>query len=176
MAPSKRVLRVSVAGTPYTLEVDGDGSVTVPGRSDPLRVVRLDTSTFQVALGGRHLIVYLAVEGTQGWAFADGCVFEVNLAPDRPVATPAIDADRPLAAPMPATVLRVLVAPGQAVRQGDPLIVLEAMKMEVTLRAPRDGQVDTLACVDGDLVQPGAPLVTLKTQPPAAGHVSSTLA
>ena len=61
-------------------------------------------------------------------------------------------------------------------RQGDPLIVLEAMKMEVTLRAPRDGQVDTLACVDGDLVQPGAPLVTLKTQPPAAGHVSSTLA
>ena len=164
MAPSRRVLRVSVSVTTYTLEVDGDGSVTVPGHSDPLQVARLDASTFQVAVGGRRLIVYLAVEGTVGWAFADGCVFEVNLSPDRPAAAPAVDVDRPLAAPMPATVLSVLVAPGQTVRQGDPLIVLEAMKMEVTLRAPRDGQIETLTCADGDLVQPGAPLVTLKNQ------------
>ena len=81
--------------------------------------------------------------------------------------TPAFETDRPLTAPMPATVLRVLVEPGQAVRQGDPLIVLEAMKMEVTLRAPRDGQIETLACARGDLVQPEIPLVTLTHKPPS---------
>ena len=119
--------------------------------------------------------VYLAIEGTQGWAFVDGSVFELDLALDRPAPTPAFETDRPLTAPMPATVLRVLVEPGQAVRQGDPLIVLEAMKMEVTLRAPRDGQIETLACARGDLVQPEIPLVTLTHKPPSRARSSLRL-
>ena len=163
---SGHALRLSVAGTPYTLEVGSDGSVSVLGRSEPLHVVRLDASTFQIAVEGGQIRVYLAVEGTRGWAFADGYVFDLDLAPDS--SAPASDTDRPLTAPMPATVLRVLVEPGQAVRQGDPLVVLEAMKMEVTLRAPRDGQIETLACAPGDLVQPEIPLVTLVVEPPAA--------
>ena len=75
-----RVLRLSVAGTTYTLEVAGDRSVTVPGRSEPVQVVRLDASTFQVAVDGGQMRVYLAIEGTQGWAFVDGSVFELDLA------------------------------------------------------------------------------------------------
>ena len=168
-----RSFRLSVAGTTYTLEVDDDGSVTVPGRSESVQVVRLDASTFQVALDGGQVVVCLATEGTQGWAFADGYVFELDFTPDRSQA-PAIGLDRPLAAPMPATVLTVLVEAGQAVRQGDPLIVLEAMKMEVTLRAPRHGQIETLACAEGDLVQPDTPLVTLADEPPSTVHDSST--
>jgi 3-methylcrotonyl-CoA carboxylase alpha subunit len=63
---------------------------------------------------------------------------------------------------MPATVVRVLVSPGQAVTRGTPLILLEAMKMELPLRAPADGIVESLACADGDLVQPGVPLVRMR--------------
>ena len=159
--------RLSVAGTTYTVGINDDGSVTVAGYADPVPVVGLDASTFQVTLDGRQLLVYLAVEGTRGWAFAEGGVFELDLAPDRPTSTPTTDADRPLAAPMPATVLSVLVKPGQAVRQGDPLIILEAMKMELTLRAPCDSRIETLTCVDGDLVQPDVPLVTLTDERPA---------
>lgn len=164
---NRRALRLSVDGTTYELDADGDGSVTLPERAEPVQVTRLDASSFRVTLDGRQLLVYLAVHGTHGWAFADGCVFELDLAPDRPARAHAIDASRPLAAPMPATVLSVLVERGQTVRHGDPLILLEAMKMELTLRAPRDGQIDTLACADGDLVQPGTPLVTLTDRPPA---------
>ena len=173
MTPRGRSLRLSVAGMTHALEVSGDGSVRIPGRADSVQVVRLDASTFQVALDGGQVVVYLAIKGTRGWAFADGYVFELDLAPDRAQA-PAIDLDRPIAAPMPATVLTVLVEPGQAVRQGDPLIVLEAMKMEVTLRAPRNGQIETLACAEGDLVQPDTPLVSLTDAPPATVYDSST--
>ena len=62
-------------------------------------------------------------------------------------------------APMPATVTALNVAPGQSVAQGDVLIVLEAMKMELPLRSPRDGVIKTLNCRKGELVQPGVALL-----------------
>jgi len=67
-----------------------------------------------------------------------------------------------LASPMPATVAAIIVTPGQDVSQGDVLIMLEAMKMELPIKAPRDGRVKAVACNVGDLVQPGIPLVELE--------------
>ena len=49
-------------------------------------------------------------------------------------------------APMPGTVKRILAAPGTEVARGAPLLVLEAMKMEHTLRAPADGRLEALKC------------------------------
>jgi biotin carboxyl carrier protein len=66
-----------------------------------------------------------------------------------------------LSAPMPATVLRVLTAPGKSVRHGETLILLEAMKMELPLRAPQDGTVKEVLCEEGQLVQPGTILVEM---------------
>jgi acetyl/propionyl-CoA carboxylase alpha subunit len=66
-----------------------------------------------------------------------------------------------LSAPMPAVVRSVLVSAGDQVAAGDVLLVLEAMKMELPVRAPRAGVVQTIACRPGDLVQPGVPLVEL---------------
>jgi biotin carboxyl carrier protein len=66
-----------------------------------------------------------------------------------------------LTVPMPARVVKILVARGQAVQRGDTVITLEAMKMELPLRAPRDGTVRTIACAEGDLVQPGADLLEI---------------
>jgi 3-methylcrotonyl-CoA carboxylase alpha subunit len=64
-----------------------------------------------------------------------------------------------LTAPMPATVVRVDAAPGARVRRGDTLIILEAMKMELPIRAESDGVVKAIHCRAGELVQPGVPLV-----------------
>ena len=69
--------------------------------------------------------------------------------------------DDVLSAPMPATVTAVLVAPNTEVAAGDTLIRLEAMKMELAIRAPASGQVVAVHCAVGELVQPGRPLVTL---------------
>jgi biotin carboxyl carrier protein len=60
---------------------------------------------------------------------------------------------------MPATVIAVNVVPGQRVTSGDVLIVLEAMKMELPIKAPRDGVVKSVACRPRDLVKHGTALL-----------------
>ena len=66
-----------------------------------------------------------------------------------------------ISAPMPATVVKLLVKPGDAVKKGDTLVVLEAMKMELPLRAAGDATVTAVHCREGELVQPDAVLVEL---------------
>jgi 3-methylcrotonyl-CoA carboxylase alpha subunit len=66
-----------------------------------------------------------------------------------------------LSAPMPGRVVQLLVATGDAVNQGQPLIVIEAMKMEHTIAAPHDGVVETVRYAVGDLVEEGAELIAL---------------
>jgi 3-methylcrotonyl-CoA carboxylase alpha subunit len=61
----------------------------------------------------------------------------------------------------PGRLVRVLVGVGAAVTRGAPLVVIEAMKMEMTLKAPRDGVVESLRFAEGDLVTEGAELVVL---------------
>ena len=68
-------------------------------------------------------------------------------------------AGRNLFAPMPATVIKVHVKAGDAVKKGDVVIVLEAMKMELPLRALGDGVVSAVRCREGELVQADASLV-----------------
>jgi 3-methylcrotonyl-CoA carboxylase alpha subunit len=67
-----------------------------------------------------------------------------------------------LEAPMPGVVTRVLVSAGDAVRQGQPLVAIEAMKMEHVLRAPRDGRVRAVAVRKGEMVNGGAAVVELE--------------
>ena len=67
-----------------------------------------------------------------------------------------------LEAPMPGKVIAVKAAPGQAVKKGDELLVVEAMKMENAIRAPRDGTVRSVAARVGDMVGPGIVLVELE--------------
>jgi geranyl-CoA carboxylase alpha subunit len=69
-----------------------------------------------------------------------------------------------MAAPMPGLVLKISIGPGDDVRKGDPLIVLEAMKMEHQIVAARDGRVAAVHCTVGELVQPGVDLVSLEEE------------
>ena len=64
-------------------------------------------------------------------------------------------------APMPGTIMKVNVAPGQAVKKGDVLCVLEAMKMENDISAPQDGVVASVNVQKGASVQGEDVLVTL---------------
>ena len=70
-----------------------------------------------------------------------------------------------LTAPMPGRIVSVLVEPGESVREGQAVLVLEAMKMEHTLTAPADGTVEEVRFAPGDLVDEATELVVLAAPP-----------
>ena len=87
---------------------------------------------------------------------------------DGPTASPReAVGDRRLIAPLPAKVTRVLAGAGDRVRKGAPLVILEAMKMEITLTAPRDGVIESVRCVEGEMTAEGAELMALAEDEPA---------
>ena len=69
-----------------------------------------------------------------------------------------------LTAPMPGTVREVLVKTGQRVREGQPMMVLEAMKMEHQISAPEPGEVSSVFFKEGDRVDMGEILISIATQ------------
>jgi 3-methylcrotonyl-CoA carboxylase alpha subunit len=71
-------------------------------------------------------------------------------------------ADGRLTAPMPGKVVAVIASSGQQVRKGEPLVIMEAMKMEHTIAAPSDGLVEEVLYQVGDQVADGAPLLAFK--------------
>jgi len=89
------------------------------------------------------------------------------LSADSATRTGGADAAASLAAPMPGTLVRLLVREGEAVRAGQPLAVLEAMKMEHTVLAPYNGSVRRLPFAQGASVSGGAALVELTPDDPA---------
>jgi biotin carboxyl carrier protein len=66
---------------------------------------------------------------------------------------------------MPGVVLEVVVVPGAALKRGDPILILEAMKMRNTIRAPRAAVVVSVEVEAGQPVGPGDPLVRLGAAP-----------
>jgi biotin carboxyl carrier protein len=64
-------------------------------------------------------------------------------------------------ASMPGRVLKILVEPGQTVKAGDPLLLLEAMKIEHTFRGHLDGVVEAVYVKEGEMVAPGRNLVKI---------------
>ena len=110
--------------------------------------------------GDRQVRVAVATSSDATWVFVDGRVW--RLAQDSDRRRDKGRGDSSVMAPMPATVVAINTAPGTAVHEGDILIVLEAMKMELPVRAPRSGVVKAVHCAKGELVQPGVNLLEIE--------------
>lgn len=87
----------------------------------------------------------------------------VSAASAAPAAAPAaaLASGEVVKSPMPGNILKINVAPGQKVEEGDVLIVLEAMKMENEIVATKSGTVAQIAVSKGAVVETGAPLVVI---------------
>lgn len=154
--------RVSVGNREYVVDVSDD-QVTVDGkpiqasltplnsgglvllrkdnRARELHVMAQGNSAYAVMVNGRHLVAQVEKNNGKSRKTADG------------VKAGAINA------PMPGLVLDVLVKEGQRVDAGDPLVILESMKMQMQLRSPCSGQVEKIAVHNRLQVEKGTLLV-----------------
>jgi geranyl-CoA carboxylase alpha subunit len=125
-------------------------------------VTRIAKGVYRVEMDGHAEIVYVAGGPANCWAFWNGQAFRGVTAGGTQGGRSRGDVPQSLTAPMPATVRKIVVGPGTVVKKGETLILLEAMKMELPLRAPADGVVSRLLCEEGQLVQPDAVLLELR--------------
>ncbi len=146
----------------WAVEILANGEVRIAGHARPLTVSAIEPGVYAVCEEGRRTLVYATTNGTIHWAFADGRVFEFELERSDASRRGLRSGQDALTAPMPATVVKILVAPGQEVAASETVLVLEAMKMELPIRAPRHARVRAVLCREGELVQPGVPLVDLE--------------
>jgi acetyl/propionyl-CoA carboxylase alpha subunit len=144
------------------------GSVAPAERLAPMTnragVTALGNGVYRVEHDGRWEVVYVVGQPPDEWAFWNGHVYHGNLGEAHPEGVRSKSpqsAVQALSAPMPASVVKVLVTPGALVKKGDALIILEAMKMELPLRATGDATVKAVHCREGELVQPETVLVEL---------------
>ena len=129
--------------------------------------VTLNGRTYEVEVeAGKAMLLdeYEAIVPTAPVAAAPVAAAPVAAAPAAaaPAAAPAVTAaGETVSAPMPGTILKVNVTAGQAVKEGDLLVVLEAMKMENEIFAPKAGTVAQVLVNKGSSVDTGAALVVI---------------
>ncbi len=148
-------MKLSVDGAEVEAEVAGDTLVVRhAGREWRFQAEPLGSGRLRLRLRGEGLDRVVWASGTTVGAGGDVATVE------RVIARRGA-AGGGLRAPMPATVVRVLVELGASVEAGTPLVVLSAMKTEVVLRAPHAGTVAAVHAKAGETVEAGAVVVEL---------------
>ncbi len=140
--------RVEVGGRTYTVDVGriSDDSVTVT----------LDGRTYEVSIespvrvSSKTPVVHRTRE-----------IHSAASAPDRTARPGSVAGGGEVMAPLPGVILKVLVSKGDEVAAGQPVAVMEAMKMENEVEAPRGGTVTAVHVKEGESVLENAPIVTI---------------
>ncbi len=149
----------------FTVAIDR-GRVSVDGND--VSIVPAGRGEFRIE-GPRNTIAWAVASDGARWVFVEGSTYVLEATrPARPAAR-ARAHHAALTSPMPATVRRVNVAPGDRVERGDTLLILEAMKMELPVKAGAAGTVRAVHCREGELVQPGTELLELDDADELAG-------
>ncbi|MFT7027045.1 MAG: 3-methylcrotonyl-CoA carboxylase alpha subunit [Paracoccaceae bacterium] len=162
-APEARAVTLDAGDgpVPLTLSVLGGGRFTVTDAEGAFELALTDAPLRWSVDGGPRHRVTLARAGASVTVLTMGRATELTLPDPLLRAAEGAAATDVVRAPMPGLVKLVTVAAGDTVAPGDPMIVMEAMKMEHRLTAPRAGVVQELLCAVGAQVEDGAVLLRL---------------
>ena len=110
--------------------------------------LQLSAGEYVLRRDGRQTRCVVAGDGNERWVWIDGHVHHLQVESGGRGASAAVSADR-LTSPMPGLVLKVFVSPGDAVEARQVLVVLEAMKMQYEITAPRAGVIAQVPVAEG---------------------------
>ncbi|MGI2175698.1 sodium-extruding oxaloacetate decarboxylase subunit alpha [Shewanella ulleungensis] len=137
-----------------------DAFEPVPSADDLQVSADKGPQTYTVNVDGQSFVVEVS-EGGDISHIAPTSAAPAVSAPAQAAPAPAGDVKCTMSAPLSGNIFKVLVSTGQAVKAGEVLIILEAMKMETEIRAPQDGVIANLAVKQGDSVTVGSALLAL---------------
>ena len=162
---------VDIAGKTVDVDIDGD-KVRVDGEEVAARIADLPGTPIVLLTIGESVYRMAASRGESKGRYAlaaDGRRYDAEALDERTrairelsAATAGPSGPAPLTAPMPGLIVRINVAPGDRVKAGQGLVVMEAMKMENELRAVSAGTVKAIRVTPGTAVERGATLVELE--------------
>lgn len=141
----------------YVIEVDTAAQeVSLPDGQPLVRLIAAEGTRMALEQAGRRAVAYVAREGERTWVHVGGKTILVRaVQPERGRSTRARKDNESgiVLSPMPGQVRAVLVEAGARVTEGQPLLLLEAMKMELRIPAPFAGRVAELGVAVGDTVE-----------------------
>jgi 3-methylcrotonyl-CoA carboxylase alpha subunit len=162
-------LRYQVGKRKYVVEAERSGGalkLRLDGREAVVEVISEQDGQIRAIVDGQAVSAGLAFDGLDALVSLGGESYKLSKPPPPDVdGTGPGGADAPgasLTAPMPGTVVKVLVGEGDEVEEGQVLLVLEAMKMEQPVAAPHAGRIASLPYGEGTLVPGGAVLAEIE--------------
>lgn len=167
----KSEVRIGKLTRKFEIERSGPKQFTVVRAADGKADTRIDAievapNTYSIIVNGRafEAIVTPAAEGVL--VRCNGREFHATVADPRAWrggrgAVFGAEGKKQVTAPMPGKVVRVLVKPGDKVEDGQGLVVVEAMKMQNEIRAPKAGTIEGVFVVEGQAVAAGEALATI---------------
>lgn len=131
----------------------------------PVSLTPLADGNARLHLGSTMHIVAVAEDGDDLLVQLDGEVIRLHRFTAFEAAGGRDAGKDSVIAPMPGTVISVTTQPGDQVTKNDPLMVIESMKLQTTIGAPRDGTIDAVCFAANDTFDKGAALITLMPLP-----------
>ena len=136
--------------------------VQINGEEYPVEYTRLDDNLYSIIINGKSLTIGTFKQGKQVQVFHAGNLYELEAISDRELSKSGVmGSGLEINSPMPSRVVKILKSEGDAVAEGEAVVVVEAMKMESELKALQSGKIKTIKVNEGDAVEANTLLVVL---------------
>ena len=160
----------TVGDTTYTIEINRDGEIAIDGDTRPADLQSIDgLGTYSLLLDNESYEALVEAREGEIGVLLRGRFYAIKVEDERAVrlsqasrefGAPAGEVT--IKSPMPGLIVAVKVSPGEEVAKGQPLVILESMKMENELKAPRAGRVSQVKVEPRQAVEQGQALVTIE--------------
>jgi biotin carboxyl carrier protein len=159
----------SVNGVRFEIEIKSDGKLFVNGEPRDIDFLPLgESALYSVIINNESHELLVEERGGKFEVLSHGRLFEADVLDERAQllasrrSAAAVDSGEiSIRAPMPGLVVAIPVTEGQEVKTGQTVVILESMKMQNELKAPRDGVVQRISAEAGKSVEQGKPLITI---------------
>jgi len=150
----KLVFDVNSQSFPIDLTPSGKSyRATIGDKTVDIEIIHAEGGQLELLIDGERVTAYVSSDGAKRWVTVDGQTLMLTKSLGTKRRGSGQDQGSGLVAPMPGLVRSVNVVEGEAVKKGQTLLTVEAMKMEIRIQAPRDGMVKNLVVKQGQTVE-----------------------